>query len=94
MEAGDESRMDRRQFGEKGSGPSVAENRSADSGRSFSNISNTLHFAPEENEHAVFEVYAAPIHASDEYFRAVRRELEDALGEGVILIERQRVTLI
>ncbi|MGH7137934.1 MAG: hypothetical protein ACREHD_19470, partial [Pirellulales bacterium] len=48
----------------------------------------------EQNEHVVFEVYAAPIHASDEYFRAVRRELEDALGEGVILIERQRVTLI
>jgi hypothetical protein len=48
----------------------------------------------ERNEHAVFEVYAAPVHASDEYFRAVRRELEDALGEGVILIERQHVTLI
>lgn len=48
----------------------------------------------EQNEHAMFEVYAAPIHASDEYFRAVRRELEDALGEGVILIERQHVTLI
>jgi hypothetical protein len=30
----------------------------------------------EQNEHVVFEVYAAPIHASDEYFRAVRRELE------------------
>lgn len=48
----------------------------------------------EQNEHAMFEVYAAPIHASDEYFRAVRRELEEALGEGVILIERQHVTLI
>jgi hypothetical protein len=48
----------------------------------------------EQNEHAMFEVYAAPIHASDEYFRAGRRELEDALGEGVILIERQQVTLI
>lgn len=48
----------------------------------------------EQNEHVVFEVYAAPIHASDEYFRAVRRELEQALGEGVILIERHRVTLI
>lgn len=48
----------------------------------------------EQNEHAMFEVYAAPIRASDEYFRAVRRELEDALGEGVILIERQIVTLI
>ncbi len=48
----------------------------------------------EQNEHAVFEVYAAPIHASNEYFRAVRRELQEALGEGVILIERQLVTLV
>lgn len=48
----------------------------------------------EQNEHVIFEVYAAPIHASDEYFRAVRREFEEALGEGVILIERQRVTLV
>ncbi len=48
----------------------------------------------EQNEHVIFEVYAAPVHASDEYFRAVRRELEAALGEGVILIERQLVTLI
>lgn len=47
----------------------------------------------EQNEHVIFEVYAAPIHASDEYFRAVRRELEQALSEGVILVERQRVTL-
>lgn len=31
---------------------------------------------------------------SDDYFRAVRGELEEALGEGVILIERQAVTLI
>ena len=48
----------------------------------------------EQNEHAVFEVYAAPIPASHEYFRAVRRELQDALNEGVILIERQLVTLV
>jgi hypothetical protein len=48
----------------------------------------------EENEHAVFEVYAAPVQEADDYFRAVRRELEAALGEGVILIERQVVTLI
>jgi hypothetical protein len=58
--------------------------------RDVTDIPGTL----EQNEHAVFEVYAAPIHASNEYFRAVRRELQDALGEGVILIERQEVTLI
>jgi hypothetical protein len=48
----------------------------------------------EENEHASFEVYAAPIQESDDYFRALRKELQEALGEGVILIERQQVTLI
>jgi hypothetical protein len=48
----------------------------------------------EENAHVAFEVLAAPIHASDEYFHAVRRELQEVLQEGVILIERQHVTLI
>jgi hypothetical protein len=48
----------------------------------------------EENEHLTFEVYAAPIQESDDYFRALRAELQDALGEGVILIERQEIVLI
>ena len=48
----------------------------------------------EENEHLAFEVYAAPLHESDDYFRAMRRELQDALQEGVILVERQHVTLV
>jgi hypothetical protein len=48
----------------------------------------------EENEHAAFEVYAAPIQEADDYFRELRRELQEALGEGVILIERQEVILI
>jgi hypothetical protein len=48
----------------------------------------------EENEHVAFEVYAAPLHESDEYFRALRKELQEALSEGVILIERQQVTLL
>jgi hypothetical protein len=48
----------------------------------------------EENEHAAFEVYAAPIQESDDYFRALRKELQEALGEGVIVIERQEVTLV
>jgi hypothetical protein len=48
----------------------------------------------EQNDHVAFEVYAAPIQESDDYFRALRMELEEALQEGVILIERQQVTLI
>jgi hypothetical protein len=48
----------------------------------------------EENEHATLEVYAAPIQESDDYFRALRKELQEALGEGVILIERQQLTLL
>jgi hypothetical protein len=34
------------------------------------------------------------VQESDNYFRAIRRELQDALQEGVILIERHQVTLI
>jgi hypothetical protein len=48
----------------------------------------------EQNEHVAFDVYAAPVQEADEYFRLVRQELQEALGEGVILIERQQVTLI
>jgi hypothetical protein len=58
--------------------------------RDPSNVTNTL----EQNEHIAFEVYAAPVQDSDDYFRALRAELEEALQEGVILIERQQVTLI
>jgi hypothetical protein len=48
----------------------------------------------EQNEHVAFEVYGAPVQETDNYFRALRRELEEALREGVILVERQQVTLI
>jgi hypothetical protein len=58
--------------------------------RDPANVSGTL----EQNEHVAFEVYAAPLQESDDYFRAIRRELQEALQEGVILIERQQVTLI
>jgi hypothetical protein len=54
------------------------------------NVKDTL----EQNEHSAFEVYAAPLQDSDDYFRALRRELQEALQESVILIERQQVTLI
>src|SRR5262245_42992285 len=48
----------------------------------------------EQNEHIAFEVYAAPLHEADDYFRALRQELQDALQEGVILVERLQVTLL
>ena len=48
----------------------------------------------EQNEHVAFEVYAAPVQEADDYFRALRRELEAALLEGVILVEKQQVTLL
>jgi hypothetical protein len=48
----------------------------------------------EQNEPLAFEVYAAPLQESDDYFCAIRRELREALQEGVILIERQQVTLL
>ena len=58
--------------------------------REPSNVAGTL----EQNEHVAFEVYAAPVQEADDYFRALRLELQQALQEGVILIERQQVTLI
>jgi hypothetical protein len=58
--------------------------------RDPSNVAGTL----EQNEHVAFEVYAAPVQESDDYFRAVRRELQEALQEGVIPVERLQVTLI
>ncbi|MCI0464983.1 MAG: hypothetical protein L0Z62_49305 [Gemmataceae bacterium] len=58
--------------------------------RDPANVVGTL----EQNEHVAFEVYAAPVQESDDYFRALRQELQNALQEGVILIERQQVTLL
>jgi hypothetical protein len=58
--------------------------------RDLSDVAGTL----EQNEHFAFEVYAAPVQEADDYFRALRQELQEALQEGVILIERQQVTLI
>lgn len=48
----------------------------------------------EVNEHAYYTVYAALHDTSDQYFRALRDELQDALAEGVILIERQDVIMV
>jgi hypothetical protein len=48
----------------------------------------------EQNVHMAFEVLASATHQSDVYFSALRRELQEALGEGVILVQRTEVTLI
>ncbi len=48
----------------------------------------------ELNRHAYFTVYAAAVRASDEYFLALQAELAEAFAEGVILIERQDVTIL
>jgi len=44
---------------------------------------------PEMNYNAYFVVLASPGPVPDRYFRALRNELQDALDEGVILVERQ-----
>ena len=49
---------------------------------------------PEMNYNFAFVVYAAPVYEADNYFLALRRELEAALAEGVILVEKQQVFLI
>jgi hypothetical protein len=46
---------------------------------------------PEMNINTYFAVLASPISQSDVYFRALREELETALDEGVILVERVEV---
>jgi hypothetical protein len=46
---------------------------------------------PEMNVNTYFSVLASPISQSDVYFRALREELETALEEGVILVERVQV---
>src|SRR5262249_19911811 len=46
---------------------------------------------PELNHNAYFAVLTSPLPAAEAYFRALRKELEPALDEGVILVERQEV---
>jgi hypothetical protein len=48
-----------------------------------------LNRAPEMNYNTGFAVLASPIPEADAYFRALREELQAALDEGVILVERQ-----
>jgi hypothetical protein len=46
---------------------------------------------PEMNVNTSFVVLASPVPEAEVYFRALREELEVALDEGVILVERQTV---
>lgn len=48
----------------------------------------------EMNINVTYVVYAAPLPGSDRYFRALQEELQSALAEGVILIEKQEVLLL
>jgi hypothetical protein len=48
----------------------------------------------ETNKHAVFMVYAPAAHVSDQYFQALRAELQDALVEGIVMVERQEALLL
>jgi hypothetical protein len=48
----------------------------------------------EMNTHEVFEVYAPHAPTSDQYFQALRFELQEALVEGQVLVEREDVFLL
>jgi hypothetical protein len=50
--------------------------------------------APEMNINVFYVVYSAPSRDADDYFRALQQELQEALEEGVILIEKQQVSLL
>jgi hypothetical protein len=49
--------------------------------------------AMEANTHEPVIAYAAAVAASEHYFAALRRELQDALDQELILVERQEVWL-
>jgi hypothetical protein len=49
---------------------------------------------PEMNVNIAYVVYATAIRKADTYFKALQTELQKALDEGVILIERQEVWLV
>jgi hypothetical protein len=49
---------------------------------------------PEMNYNAFYVVYSSPVRRAERYFQVLQRELQAALDEGVILIERQEVWLV
>lgn len=48
----------------------------------------------EINRHIPYIVYAAPVAESEDYFQALKVELQDALGQETILIERHEVWVL
>ena len=48
----------------------------------------------ELNQHLPLVVYARPVAASDRYFEKLQQELQEALVQGLIVVEREEVFLI
>ena len=48
----------------------------------------------ETNQHAAYLVYAQAAYVSDHYFQALRAELQEALEEGIVMVERQEALLL
>jgi PII-like signaling protein len=48
----------------------------------------------ELNKNLPFVVYSRPIAAADQYFERLQHELQESLGQGLILIERQEAFLL
>lgn len=48
----------------------------------------------ETNKHAAYLVYAPAAYVSDQYFQALRAELQEALVEGIVMVERQEALLL
>jgi hypothetical protein len=48
----------------------------------------------ETNKHAAYLLYAPAAYVSDHYFQALRAELQEALGEGIVMVERQEALLL
>jgi PII-like signaling protein len=48
----------------------------------------------ELNRNVPFVVYARPLSASDRYFERLQQELQEALVQGLVVVERQEVLLL
>jgi hypothetical protein len=48
----------------------------------------------EIDKHLPFVVYARPLAAADRYFERLQQELQEALEQGLVLVERQEVFLL
>jgi hypothetical protein len=51
-------------------------------------------FARKLNKNLPFVIYAQPIAASDRYFERLQQEAQEALDQGLVLVERQEVFLL